>query len=259
MMLTYKTKTGLLVLITSIGIISVFFIPPIHQNTNYHHFADSREIYGIPNFYNVLSNLLFLISGATGVIFTTKQLFQKKQQTMMLSSLFFFIGIFFTGIGSSYYHLHPETETLVWDRLPMTITFMAFFSVIISEYMDPVIGKRLLFHLLFLGIVSVLYWYKTELNDKGDLRFYVLIQFLPLVLIPLILVLFTPKHDNTFFYWAIMAVYILAKVFESADQKVFSTTHYISGHSLKHLMASLAPLIYLWKLVKEKKGFNRIQ
>jgi len=30
--------------------------------------------------------------------------------------------VFLTGIGSSYYHLHPDNRTLVWDRLPMILT-----------------------------------------------------------------------------------------------------------------------------------------
>ena len=44
-----------------------------------------------------------------------------------------FIGLLLTAFGSSYYHLSPIKERLVWDRLPMTIAFMAMVAAIIAE------------------------------------------------------------------------------------------------------------------------------
>ena len=35
----------------------------------------------------------------------------------------FFLGLFLTGFGSGYYHWEPTNDTLVLDRLPMTILF----------------------------------------------------------------------------------------------------------------------------------------
>ena len=256
-MLTYKLKRNILLLITFIGIILVFFIPPIPQNACYHHFADSREIAGIPNFYNVLSNGLFLIAGSAGIVFTVNLLLLKHRQAALWNYFCFFTGIILTGIGSAYYHMYPSTETLVWDRLPMTITFMAFLSIIIAEFIGKNLGKKLLLHLLFVGIVSVMYWYTTELKGHGDLRLYVLVQFLPLILIPLILILFNKKDHSGFFYWAILSIYIVAKIAETTDARLFSITQFISGHTLKHLIASLAPLVLLSKLWKENR-FQKI-
>ena len=227
---------------------ALLLVPAVAQDRGYHHFSDCRKIASVPNFYNVISNFLFLIFGSVG-LFITLYLRERTTKDLMLpANLSFFTGIFLTGIGSSYYHLDPSLDTLVWDRLPMTITFMAFFSIIISEHIDLVAGRKFLPHLLFLGIMSVVYWYKTEQNGQGDLRPYILVQFLPLLLIPIILLLFRSESQFAFYYWCMLLVYALAKTFECFDAEVFSCAKIISGHSLKHLFASLTPLIYLLKL-----------
>ena len=247
-MLNFKHKIAILICITSIGIIYVFSMKPIAQNNVYHHFSDTQVFFSIPNFWNVVSNIPFLIFGTMGILLVLKQFLIKRKTTLFLSNMFFFIGIFLTAIGSACYHLHPTTQTLMWDRLPMVITFMSFFTIIVSEYVNTTLGKYLVFPLISLGIVSVVYWNYTELIGVGDLRFYILIQFLPLLLIPLIFLMF--KIDNQYkrYYWAIIGVYIAAKLFESLDGQLLLLTHFVSGHTIKHFVASLAPLIYLNKL-----------
>ena len=41
-------------------------LPPIPQDQGYHDFADHRTMFGIPNFWNVVSNLPFVAVGAVG-------------------------------------------------------------------------------------------------------------------------------------------------------------------------------------------------
>jgi hypothetical protein len=48
------------------------------------------------------------------------------------------------GHGFSYYHLWPGNETLVWDRLPMTLVAMMVFTIIIGEFASLKIGRLLL-------------------------------------------------------------------------------------------------------------------
>jgi hypothetical protein len=42
-------------------------LPPIPQDQDYHHFADTRALLGIPNVWNVISNLPFIAAGAVGL------------------------------------------------------------------------------------------------------------------------------------------------------------------------------------------------
>lgn len=238
----------LLTAIALAGIVLALLKDPIPQNPDYHCFADGRALCGIPNFWNVASNLPFVIIGLSGILFLLRK---RKDTGLDAASLVFFLGILLTGFGSVWYHLHPDNHTLIWDRLPMTITFMAFFSVIIRECVHAEAGKKLLWPLLFTGMLSVYYWQMTESRGQGDLRFYFLVQFLPMLLIPLILLLFNKKGFPKMYFWLILLTYVIAKVFESADVELLIATGSLSGHSMKHVIAALAPLIYLIFLKKK--------
>ena len=96
--------------LTVASLASLLLLPPIPQDQSYHQFADQRTIFRIPNFWNVSSNLPFLMVGAVG-------LWQFRRDA---AKVVFFVGVFLTGIGSSLYHWNPHDGTLFWDRLPMT-------------------------------------------------------------------------------------------------------------------------------------------
>ena len=246
-------KNIILLLLTATGIVSIFFFDRIPQDLAYHHFADDRMLFSIPNYWNVISNLPFLLIGIIGVYILTKKKLSVVDSMLSVNYLMFFSGVFLTGAGSSYYHLHPNNDTLLWDRLPMTISFMSFFTIIIGEYVNIKAGKTLLFPLLITGVISVMYWYVTETLERGDLRMYVLVQFLPLLLIPFILLLFRSPFNGGLYIWLMILAYALSKTFESYDASVFNVGGVISGHSIKHFMAALAPVILLVGLFKRSK------
>ena len=56
-----------LLALTAASLVGLLLLPPIHQDQNYHDFADQRTILGIPHFWNVVSNLLFIAVGVVGV------------------------------------------------------------------------------------------------------------------------------------------------------------------------------------------------
>jgi hypothetical protein len=141
------------ILLAIIGIISIIgfaLSSPIQQNEDYHNFSDTLTIGGIPNFWNVTSNVPFLIVGFFGM----SRL--KNMQRLNVQFLIFFIGISFAAIGSGYYHFNPNNSTLVWDRLPTTIVFTTLISIIISEFIDFKKGKWILIPSLLTGIISIL-------------------------------------------------------------------------------------------------------
>jgi hypothetical protein len=230
--------TKLLFVISLLAIVATFFAQPIPQNQAYHHFADENAFFDVPNFWNVFSNLPFVVFGLYGLLLCIKA----KQKTEISSGcLFFFIGITLTGFGSAYYHWTPNDATLIWDRLPMTISFMSFFSVVISVFIEKKFGGKVLLPFLLIGLASILYWVVFD-----DLRVYLLVQFLPILLLVLILLF---SHQNTSFkryFVCVFIVYFLAKLLETYDFKVFEVTNQlISGHSLKHLSASMAALFFI--------------
>jgi hypothetical protein len=243
-----RAKKHLLFAISLIGICSLCFVGPIPQDSCYHNFSDNKMLFSITNFWNVISNIPFFIIGALGMIYTIKEM--KNSNKLFWNCFIFFLGISLTAIGSGYYHLNPTNKTLVWDRLPMTISFMAFFSIIIGDCITINAGKKSLFPFLSIGLLSIIYWQLTEQRGVCDLRFYALVQFLPIILTPLILFLHKSKLNIKTYYWLILLVYVIAKVFEANDNDVYRNLNFISGHTIKHIVASLAPLLFLNALKK---------
>jgi len=233
------------VAIALVATVAVFFYPPIPQDPAYHLFADSRALWGVPNFWNVVSNVPFIAFGFIGILLVSKRAPPAGLADLRSAYLVFFVGISLIGFGSIYYHLTPSTDRLVWDRLPMTISFMAFFSVTLGEHISPRIGHSLLWPLVAMGVGSVMFWYWGEVRGTGDLRPYALVQFLPMLLIPVVLLLFQSAIRPTGWMWAILLTYSLSKLAELGDPVIFQGLGWISGHSLKHLIASLGALLFL--------------
>ena len=131
-------KTVLIISTAIIAITSTFiFVGPISQDPEYHRFADNRKIGGIPNAFDVLSSVPFIIVGVWGMVFTARKLKKNSFDASRLHYLIFFMGVFLTGFGSSYYHYYPSNDRLFWDRLPQTIAFMGFFCAVVSETVSP--------------------------------------------------------------------------------------------------------------------------
>ena len=163
-----------------------------------------------------------------------------------------FIGILLTGFGSSYYHLNPSDQRLVYDRLPMTIIFMSLFASVISDRVNRRVGTNALLPLLAIGIASVVYWHWTELRGSNDLRVYIEVQYLPILAMPLIAFLFTSRYTSSMSVFAVIGLYILAKVFEVLDAPIYKLGYLVSGHSLKHLISGLAAYVILRMIMKRK-------
>ncbi|MBW1297078.1 alkaline phytoceramidase [Aquimarina litoralis] len=190
----------------------------------------------IPNCWNVISNYPFVIVGGLGVIYFT------RNNKLQMSYLLLFLGVILVAIGSGYYHLFPSSHSLIWDRLPMTIVFMTLFSIIVREFISVKLGRLMLLPLILIGLSSVLYWVYGE---SGDLRLYGLVQFYPMVAIPIILIFFTSKYTSGLEYWMLLAFYIAAKILEHFDSEVYEFLGFISGHSLKHILAAMGLYVLL--------------
>jgi len=221
----------------------VALIPRIHQPLSYHDFADKRVFLGIANAGDVLSNLGFLFVGFAGMFFLLRGSNLEKTSVSPAerrSYFFFFLGVFLTAFGSAYYHLAPDNARLVWDRLPMTIGFMALLAAIISERVDQRLGARLLAPLIAAGIASVLYWRWTDLRGNDDLRFYGLVQYGSLIAVLVLLLLTPSRYTRGKDLFLVAGLYVLAKAFEALDHPVFALGQVVSGHTLKHLFVALA-------------------
>jgi len=219
-----------LLLIVAGSLASMLLVPPLRQDPAYHFFADRRTMLGVPNFLDVTSNVFFLLVGTAGTFFC----FASRDLRLRGAWLTLFAGVTMVSAGSAWYHLNPNDATLVWDRLPMTIGFMGLFSALLGEVAGARIGRVVLAPAVLLGIASVLYWHWF-----ADLRLYAWIQFVPLLTIPVLIVLFPPRFTHQWILVVALAFYILAKLAEFYDHGVFEITQgLMSGHTLKHVLAA---------------------
>lgn len=246
-------KGKVLILLSILSVIGMYLMPPIAQAVRYHQFADQQALFGIPNFSNVISNVPFVLIGFAGLwLLGSEKKVELVESIRFIYSLFF-SGVFLVGLGSSYYHLSPDNLTLMWDRLPMAVVFMSFFSIVLAEFVNDKLAITLFPLLLFLGLASVLYWYWTESIDQGDLRLYLLVQFLPVLLMPVIFLLYSSSFTRVYFFWLVLVCYGLAKGAEIVDVEVFELTGIISGHTLKHLVSAAAALMLYLALMRRAR------
>lgn len=234
-------------LLTAMATAAMFLlVPAIPQDPVYHELADGRSVSGIPNFGNVVSNLAFLVVGVAGIGALWRGWYSVPPMGDgdPVPFFYFFMGVALVGPGSAWYHLDPDNTTLFWDRLPMTVAFMALVAAVLSDRVSkPWVACRGLNLLVAAGAASVVWWHVTEGRGAGDLRAYALVQFWPIVLVPTILWLFPKgRHVRAGYLFAAALFYALAKATEHYDHGIFALTGgTISGHTLKHLLAALAP------------------
>ncbi len=228
-------------LLVAVGVIAAgvaFALPPVAQDAAYHDFADRRPILGVPNALNVLSSAPFVIVGLLGLGRVLRR--ARGAAWERAGFLVLFGGVALTGVGSAWYHLTPTTATLFWDRLPMTLAFMPLLALVLGERVSERAGPWLLPLCLAAGVGSVVHWRLGEAAGSGDLRLYALVQFLPVLAIPLALGLFPRRWIRGADLLVAVGWYALAKIFEALDATIFALGGIVSGHTLKHLAAAAA-------------------
>ena len=202
----------------------------------------------IPNFGDVVSNLVILAGGLWGVIRTNiikeeyyngadfEDMDPTRQWQLTICLPILFYSTILISFGSTYYHWSPTDQSLVWDRLPMTLAFVSIFCFMLEEYTSIGVGIVLLFPLMGIGVFSIIYW-----RWSGDLRLYALVQFLPLLIIAWLVAAGDPTYGVRLWHVLALIFYALAKYCEDRDHEIYELTERIvSGHSMKHVLAGFA-------------------
>lgn len=231
-------RVGLLVAVALAAVVVAVLAPPIHQDLAYHDFADRRVVLGVPYGLNVLSNAGFLLAGAWSLVRVARAALPAWERG---AGIVFGLGLLLTGLGSAWYHAAPSNASLVWDRLPLSTLFPVVLAVAIGDRVSGAAGRALLVPFAVGAVASVLWWHATD-----DLRPYALAQFLPMLLIPLMLALL-PGRRPAGPLVAGIALYAVGKLTEAADHGILAASGLLSGHTVKHLLAAAAAaLIVRW-------------
>lgn len=218
---------------------------PTADRPEYYAFADVRPLLGLNNFMDVTTNGAFLLVGAIGWM----RVRHSGQWPRSLSAFGLTVAAatFVTGLGSAWFHLDPSPISIFWDRIPMAVAFSALIGLVIADRWDKKIGMNCMLGLTAISVCSLIAWRL----GWGDLRPYYLLQYAGL---PFIIGLAVARPKGEVANVAILTglgLYVVAKVFESADRSVFETTGLVSGHSMKHLVAAVAVLRLYWPRLRE--------
>lgn len=235
---------------TAAGIADTFLLAPVSQDPLYNLFADGRRMFGLARFWNVFTNVPFALIGLFGLALLPRLPAAAPQTAYIMLCL----GAILSCFGSGYYHLSPFTQTLVWDRVPMMIILMSLCAMVIQDRVSARAGRLLLLPLIALGIGAVEWWNWTEGRGQGDLRPYLMGQYLPLLLMALMLMLWRGKSLSSVWLWIALLTHGLARAAEHYDQIVYNKLRVMSGHSLYHLLAALA---VLWVVLAAVRGVPR--
>lgn len=240
--MTPRARAALAIALAALAAAAVFALPPLPQWPSYHEFADRRTIAGIPNFWNVVSNLPFLFAGLAGLAAALSLDDRRERPAYAL----LFVAIGGVAIGSGYYHLAPDTPRLFWDRLPMAVGFGALLAAVIADRISPAVGLGALAPVVLASAAAIVYWRATEDRGAGDLRPYVAAQLGSLVAVALLLALVPARRPGTGWIAVALGLYGAAKACEAADERIFQAGNILSGHTLKHLFGGAATwTIYL--------------
>jgi hypothetical protein len=212
---------------------------PIAQWASYHDFADQRAWLGLPNAADVLSNLPFALVGGAWLL-ATRTL---RRTPATLAWRAFAIALIATAIGSAGYHWSPHNASLAFDRLPIAWACAALTCAFLAERVDARWARPgALAAALLLASLSVALWWWSEVIGRSDLRPYLFVQFLPMLLVPAALLMRLPRRfdgaapDRA--WWGVLAGYGIAKALEVADHAVLEHLAFLSGHTLKHVAAA---------------------
>jgi hypothetical protein len=222
---------------------------PIAQLSSYHDFADQKTIFGIPHFFDVLSNLGFVLVALWG----WSQLAPNRRHVILSHCWpgyrLFLTGLFLTGLGSSYYHIDPDNTRLVWDRLPIALACAGLLAGVWGDTRHKNASGPAAW-LALAAVASVAWWYFTEQAGAGDLRPYLLLQGLPIVLIPIWQWIHGTPRAERLAFGAALLLYVIAKLAEHHDHNVAAKLGMLTGHTLKHLLATGAALTIVSSIVR---------
>jgi hypothetical protein len=224
-------------------------LPAMRQPAAYHAFADARSLGAIPNAWNVLSNLAFVVAGLAmllGLRRPSAKHFNRATQNALFVTA---IGLVFTAAGSAYYHAMPGDDPLLWDRVPMTIAFAGIVGAALAQRVTQRAGTCAAIALTLFGPASLIYW-----RMSGNLMPYIVLQGGVMAGL-LLLVLLTRARDDPLPWWWVIVWYGVAKIAELFDGGIFNASGgLVSGHTLKHLFAAMATAGLAYPLWRSPKG-----
>lgn len=231
-------------------------IPAVSQPQSYHAFVDARTLLATPNFWNVVSNIPFLVVGIAGLaalLPTARARAHFRDPRERWPYVAFFAALALTGLGSGYYHLAPDDARLVWDRLPIALACAALGIALFGDHerAESRLPLRTLAPALLVAAASVWYWQASEQAGQGNLVPYLAVQLWAAGVLILMLLTEPARYSHRNALWSMLLFWTLARAAELLDAPLYADGLFLSGHTLKHLLAALAAA-WLLRMIRRR-------
>lgn len=236
MKLTLKSPEIALLAVCSVLLLIALLGPSVSQPANYHQFADQHPWFGIPFAMDVLTNLPFALWGVIGLLRLHQLSPERLEASQRATATLFFGGLVLTALCSGWYHWQPRDAGLAVDRLGMVVAFAGLLGLAAGGRISARCGTTLALVVLVLGPLSVATWAWT-----ANVLPWAVLQFGGMAVVLYLARL--PRLNGALpVQWGgVILIYAAAKLLEQGDHQVYQLLgDTISGHSLKHLVASLA-------------------
>ena len=231
---------------------------PIAQPEQYHAFADHSVWAGIPHAADVVSNLGFAAVALWGALCLWLQRNHPAIRAGWLGYSVFLISLLLTSVGSTYYHLAPDDWRLVWDRLPIALACAGLLAGVRAQLVPRANVNVEVIALAAFAVASVAWWYVGQLSGDGDLRPYLMLQIAPLLLIPLWQTVYGANRADRLWFGFALVLYVLAKIAELHDHEIHAMLGWITGHTIKHVLASAAAWVLVARLIRSTSSAPKL-
>jgi hypothetical protein len=209
--------------------------PLVPSPDSRHAFVDQSLLSGIPHAGDVLSNMAFLLAGLLGLLRVGQSRHRSLSNAERAMALLFFSGLVLTAACSGWYHLRPDDAGLAIDRSGMAVAFAGALGLAAATRVGTRAGCVL--GLLVLATAP----FAIQASTSGNVLPWAVLQFGGVALLAAMACLRVRPFALDIRWGWMLAAYALAKVFEMNDALIHEATmQWVSGHSVKHVVAALA-------------------
>lgn len=224
--------------------------PHVAQYADYHDFADQSQWWGLRHLGDVWSNVPIMAMGGWGAWRGRQSLLGHVWPALYERQQLFFYGLMLTGLGSFFYHMAPNDQTLWLDRLGMCVAFAGMLGMTLTHRCSDRAGQVMVYAALIAGPFSLWLW-----QYSGSLWAWSVYQGGGMLLIIVMACLPARTQRYPVYLAVVMICYGVAKLCELGDHQIYVLTQsWVSGHTLKHVFSALAGLPLIWGLRNAQKN-----
>lgn len=230
-------RRGVLVLLCSMAtalVAGLLAWGPIVLTSDAHQYADQRELAGIPNGLDVLSNLPLVAAGAWGWAATRSSRWSTMMRRVWSR---FFVSITASGTASLLYHAAPGNFAFALTQLSVAASFALLLLCFLAERVDMRFAglPACCIACVAAALTAALWWYGASRHGSGDLRGLLLLQTLPVLLAPAGALTLRGRQTTMYDWIAMLCLYGVGQMCDLADVPILQMTGLVGGHALMHL------------------------